>query len=71
MVIKDDCYMAYFVPAIDVPLVAHSMKSLESAVHDALAGLWQEYAEAPDDTLWRDAQELKKRLHEFYEVVAE
>ena len=71
VVVKDGYYSAYLVPAIDAPLVAHSVKSLKSAVHDALAGLWEEYAEAPDDTLWPDAQALKRCLHECYEVAAE
>lgn len=71
VIVKNDCYLAYYVPAMDVPLAAHSVKSLKSAVHDALAGLWEEYAEAPDETLWPDAQALKRRLLECYEVAAE
>lgn len=69
VLIEDGCYTARSVPAIDAPISAYSRADLASAVQDVLAGLWEQYAAAPDDTLWPKAQNLKRRLRDHYEVV--
>ena len=69
VLMEDGCYTARFVPAIDSPISAYSRDDLASAVQDVLAALWRQYADAPDDTLWPKAQDLKRRLRDRYEVV--
>lgn len=64
---KSGCYTAHFVPAVDVPISAYSRADLASAVQDVVTGLWKRYANAPDEMLWPDAQELKRRLLKHYE----
>ena len=64
--IEEDGRLVADLPDLGNSVAGYSLPEVKDACLDLIAVLWEEYAMADDDTLTRQAQELKARLNETY-----
>jgi len=57
------------VPELGIHEFGETFEEALSALNDTLAVLWEEYAEAADETLTQDALDLKERLRSIAQLV--